>query len=112
MMSMLIIDIETTGLKISTSSITVIGTILYTVETKTLEREHCFNVMIDVDNKTPQNTVKTKNALIKMFSECVSIVAFTGIIFDMPFIVKWLQEEPLRLDAPDQILHARRGGLI
>jgi len=94
-MSMLIIDIETTGLKISTSSITVIGTILYNTETKKMEQERCFNVMIDVDNKNTQNTVRTKNALINMFSECVSIVAFNGIGFDMPFIVKWLQEEPL-----------------
>ena len=89
-MSVLIIDIETTGLELQTHEITVIGTILYDPVKKIMVNIECFNVII---NKIDENTQGMKR-VAQILADCTSIVAFNGNKFDMPFILKWLEESP------------------
>jgi len=93
-MSMLIIDIETTGLKLSNHRITVIGTICYNPETKKIEKDKVFNVIKNEIDGNVDNIIDIKQKLGKLLLDSTSIVAFNGINFDMPFIFKWLKESP------------------
>lgn len=94
-MSVLVIDIETTGLKLGSHSITVIGTILYDLTSKCVVRSHAYNVLQDEESGDTDKIVDTKNAVIKLLLECTRIVVFNGLRFDMPFIMLWLQQAPL-----------------
>ena len=94
-MSMLVIDIETMGLKIETHCITVIGIILYDPVLKCTVRSHAFNVLQDEESGHTEKIVDAKNAVIKLMLECNRIVVFNGLRFDMPFIMRWLQQAPM-----------------
>jgi len=91
---MLIIDIETTGLKISEHRIKVIGTILYDTKTKEIIKDQCFNVIKNEMEGNEVGIIEVKESIAKLLLEYVSIVAFNGINFDMPFILKWLNQSP------------------
>jgi len=93
-MSMLIIDIETTGLELQTHEITVIGTILYDPVKKVMAKVECFNVIINKLDENTQGMIDVKKKVAQILADCTSIVAFNGIKFDMPFILKWLDESP------------------
>ena len=38
--------------------------------------------------------IDVKKKVAQILADCTSIVAFNGIKFDMPFILKWLDESP------------------
>jgi len=91
---MLIIDIETTGLELQTHEITVIGTILYDPVKKCIVKVECFNVIINKIDENAHGMIDVKRRVAQILADCTSIVAFNGIKFDMPFILKWLEESP------------------
>lgn len=91
---MLIVDIETMGLKLDVHEITVIGTILYDPLLKSIIKVECFNVIKNKEDGNTQGTIELKQKIAQILLECTSIVAFNGIKFDMPFILKWLEESP------------------
>jgi len=93
-MSMLIIDIETTGLKLSNHRITVIGTICYDPKTKKIEKDEVFNVIKNEVDGNVNEIIDIKQTIFKLLMHSTCIVAFNGINFDMPFIFKWLKEAP------------------
>lgn len=90
-----VLDIETTGLSLARDTITVIGTIVYDVDTDTIFSKKCFNVVCAEESESGVELQKIKNELIEMFDLCTHIVAFNGIGFDIPFIVKWLKNVKL-----------------
>jgi len=89
-MKFLIIDIETTGLSCSKDSITVIGTIVYDNETKQNCHEECYNVARADKEKNVVGILEMKSQIVKLLNDSQRIVAFNGVNFDMPFILKWL----------------------
>jgi len=89
-MKFLIIDIETTGLSCSKDSITVIGTIIYDSETKQNCHEECYNVARAEKENNIVGILEMKSQIVKLLNDSQQIVAFNGVNFDMPFILKWL----------------------
>ena len=90
-MIVLVLDIETTGLSKKTDSITVIGTIVYESRDNTTISEKCFNVVVAQESTDAQALIAMKNDIVALLDEAECVVAFNGIEFDMPFIMKWLQ---------------------
>jgi len=99
-MTMLIIDIETTGLSLLNHRITVIGIIPYDTTTKTIVRDEVFNVINNEIAKNHDGIIEIKKNVSKILSESSSIVAFNGIKFDMPFIIPWLKGSPCVEEVP------------
>ena len=89
-MRFLIVDIETTGLSCSNDRITAIGTIVYNSESPQIHEEHCFNVAKARKCGSIQDIEAMQKEVVHLFDLCDRIVAFNGINFDFPFIVKWL----------------------
>jgi uncharacterized protein YprB with RNaseH-like and TPR domain len=82
-MSVLIIDIETTGLELQTHEITVIGTILYDPVKKIMVNIECFNVIINKIDENTQGMLDVKKRVAQILADCTSIVAFNGNKFDV-----------------------------
>ena len=93
-MLVLVLDIETTGLSKTNDSITVIGTIVFDSETDCTLSKKCFNVVVAQDSKLPSDLVEMKHQVTKLLDDAGCVVAFNGINFDMPFILKWLLVPP------------------
>jgi len=89
-MRFLIVDIETTGLSCSNDKITAIGTIVYNSESPQIHEERCFNVAKARKCGSIQDIETMQKEVVHLFDLCDRIVAFNGINFDFPFIVKWL----------------------
>ena len=89
-MRFLIVDIETTGLSCSNDRITAIGTIVYNSESPQIHEERCFNVAKARKCGSIQDIEAMQKEVVHLFDLCDRIVAFNGINFDFPFIVKWL----------------------
>jgi len=91
-MKYLIVDIETTGLSCSNHVITAIGTIAYNTESPHIHVERCFNVAKARKCGSVHDMDAMQMEVMHLFDHCDKIVAFNGINFDFPFIVKWLGE--------------------
>jgi len=89
-MKYLIVDIETTGLSCSNHVITAIGTIAYNTESPQIHAERCFNVAKARKCGSVHDIEAMQKEVMHLFDQCDRIVAFNGINFDFPFIVKWL----------------------
>jgi len=100
-MLVLVLDIETTGLSKTNDSITVIGTIVFDSETDCTLSKKCFNVVVAQDSKLPSDLVEMKHQVTKLLDDAGCVVAFNGINFDMPFILKWLLVPPACLAQPE-----------
>jgi len=107
-MLVLVLDIETTGLSKTNDSITVIGTIVYDSETDCTLSKKCFNVAVAHDSKLPSDLVEMKHEVTKLLDDAGCVVAFNGINFDMPFILKWLLSPPACLPTASSVLLAQR----
>ena len=102
-MRFLIIDIETTGLSCSKDRITAIGTIVYDdgVSDAKMHKEHCFNVDKAYKTKAFDEIATMKREVAALFDASDQIVAFNGVKFDFPFIIKWLDTADTVLPAPE-----------
>ena len=102
-MLVLVLDIETTGLSHTSDRITVIGTIVYnSLDNKTIS-EKCYNVVVAEESADAQDIVTMKQDIARLLDEAGCVVAFNGINFDMPFIVKWLHNSATEIDASDAL---------
>jgi len=102
-MIVLVLDIETTGLSQENDSITVIGTIVYDSRTHTTISEKCFNVVVAQESLNAQALLQMKKEVATLLDEAECVVAFNGITFDMPFIMKWLQAQGPAQGTPDAL---------
>jgi len=93
-MIVLVLDIETTGLSISEHTITVIGTIVYKSLDESTISKHCYNVALAASSESTHALLKMKHDIARLMDDAESVVAFNGINFDMPFIMKWLLSSP------------------
>jgi len=100
-MTVLVLDIETTGLSQKSDRITVIGTIVYnSLDNKTIT-EKCYNVVVAEESPDTQGITIMKNNIAKLLDDAECVVAFNGINFDMPFIVKWLHHSVEGIEASE-----------
>jgi DNA polymerase elongation subunit (family B) len=102
-MIVLVLDIETTGLSKEKDSITVIGTIVYESRDNTTISEKCFNVVVAQESADAQALITMKKDIATLLDKAECVVAFNGINFDMPFIMKWLQAEATNHGTPDTL---------
>jgi len=91
-MKVLVLDIETTGLSKTNDIISVIGTIVYESLNNTTISKKCYNVMVAEDSTDKNEIIAMKKDIINLLDDADCVVAFNGINFDMPFIVKWLHD--------------------
>ena len=102
-MLVLVLDIETTGLSQTSDCITVIGTIVYnSLDNKTIS-EKCYNVVVAEESADAQDIVTMKQDIARLLDDAECVVAFNGINFDMPFIVKWLHSSATEIHASDAL---------
>jgi hypothetical protein len=109
-MKVLYIDIETTGLSLDTENITVIGVVHIEYITPRIKNvcgvellRKCFNVCIAVEEGTTSEIQIKKDVLDEM-ERCDIMVAYNGIKFDTPFILKWLGCEERKQEFDDKTL--------
>jgi len=100
-MIVLVLDIETTGLSKTNDTITVIGTIVYESLDETTISEKCYNVVVAEDSPNSNDIVAMKKSITKLLDDAECVVAFNGIGFDMPFIIKWLNTSSPSLTQTD-----------
>jgi len=100
-MIVLVLDIETTGLSKSEHTITVIGTIVYESLDDTTTSEKCYNVALAASSGSDA-LLKMKRDIERLLDDAETVVAFNGINFDMPFILKWLHASPSNLVPPPE----------
>lgn len=81
------LDIETMGLNRYENVITVISVVVEDTATQKILKEHTYNICLAVENGTENDL---KRSLYSLLQGCDSIVAYNGILFDMPFIAHWL----------------------
>jgi len=103
-MIVLVLDIETTGLSKTKDVITVIGTIVYESLDETAISERCYNVMVAEESQNRSDIVTMKKDITKLLDDADCVVAFNGVGFDMPFIMKWLNTSSS--SSPAQTDHA------
>jgi len=101
-MIVLVLDIETTGLSKSEHTITVIGTIVYESLDESTISKHCYNVALAASSESTDALLKMKHDIARLLDDAESVVAFNGINFDMPFILKWLHSTPSCLLPPPE----------
>lgn len=102
-MIVLVLDIETTGLSRSQHTITVIGTIVYETLDESTISEQCYNVALAASSENTDALLNMKHDIARLLDDAESVVAFNGINFDMPFILKWLYSSPSYvLPAPER----------
>jgi uncharacterized protein YprB with RNaseH-like and TPR domain len=93
--SVLIFDIETTGLRLH-DSITVICAIEQEINNAEICREHRFNVLEVAKN--PELGSKLCKAFLGLMDGASKLVAYNGIAFDIPFVIRWANSHGLVVD--------------
>ena len=107
-MRVLYIDIETTGLSIKTENITVIGIVVSEYRVPRTNNvsgieilRKCFNVCLAIEEGTE---IQMKQNVLQEMENCDIMVAYNGIKFDTPFILKWLGIEERKQEFDDKTL--------
>ena len=83
-MRLLVLDIETTGLRREEHDITVVALAELDTETGTIHDAHCVNLLRARDDKADDRALLA--GICAKLDACDRIVAFNGIAFDLPFI--------------------------
>jgi len=65
---------------------------------KSIIKVECFNVIKNKLDGNIQGMIDVKEKVGQILFKCTSIVAFHGIKFDMPLILKWLEQLEPKLD--------------
>lgn len=98
-MQLLYIDIETTGLDIETDKITVIAAVV--VDTNKPNMDQTVNLNLCVARKQGSGKEEEmKKDLYELLVACDVIIAYNGINFDIPFLIRMIE----RGDILDNIL--------
>lgn len=93
--SALIFDIETTGLK-QHDRITVICAISQPIATGEDYTEHRFNILEAKDSR--EESVKLCKDFLALANGAEKLVAYNGISFDIPFVIRWANSLGLVVD--------------
>ena len=93
--SVLIFDIETTGLRLH-DTITVICAIEQAIDDAETYIEHRFNVLQVA--KQPGLGSKLCKDFLELMDGASKLVAYNGIAFDIPFVIRWANSHGLVVD--------------
>lgn len=85
-MRLLVLDIETTGLRYTDSDITVIALAELDSESLCISKKRCVNLLRAQDEVNTQHATDMLLNICADLDSCDRIVAFNGISFDLPFI--------------------------